>query len=309
MKVSVPSNAEWRQQREKDWQDVIVAGSPADTKEAFEVLAARRHWFIDGDLGPLMSLPDTYYKDEALDLPAILDLCPIIDVDPYVDFIQCYCLWLSEERPDIWTYRFEHRDVDFISHFFFRYSGSHRFSSRAIFEHMLAMFLPDASGLVTFPLSLGKDGWQPKHPLALCDVSKSLLTKLGRYLFNDDGHLFSHLPFTVPFVKYIQDLDVQHYDTVLIKTKARPPAPPPTPRRVVAASQELIRESIGQLFGVNQMVDGRNVPLLHNDPITEQKLRAVIEGLAMPKEYYNMVEFIHAHPEDYIYRSEEWRRC
>jgi hypothetical protein len=311
MKVNTPQDNQWKQQREQRWEKVWkdslrVHGVSKKNKDEEVVIAAQRQWYIHGDLTSLMDSPDSLEKQDALSMVSVMELCPIVDVEQYVQFFQEYALWASNNEVSYWGSDVVKRDDRFISAFFGRYVGDHRDSTKEIYQHMLKMLLPDDDGVIRFPLTLGIDRWQPQQQVALCDCAADVLNKFRLYLFGEEGKysVYSHISVALPIVKYIKDLNPKYFDTQLIDAKPKRPAPAPTPRRVVGAAQELLRAILGNVQGYKSDLDKCEGPLRHNDPEVEQALRDLLAGLPMPEEYYCLIEFIHAHPKDYSQRSE-----
>lgn len=312
MKVTIPQDPDWKVQRLKRWNKVWEYGlrtndiSKQEQKVEDEVVAAQKEWYVNGDLNPLIDLPDTPKQYFALDMISVLQFAPIENIQDYCKFFQEYSVWLSERSRDLWDPRVQDRDRRFTSGFFHLYINENLDSTPAIFEHMLKMLLPDDNGWVTFPMKLGVDGWQPRQQVALCDCASDILRRLQDYLFGDEYTYlgYSHIGVALDYVKYIKDLNPKYFDTVLIEGRLRPPPPPPTPRVVGSAGQQLRRAAFGNLLGYKSGMENYEGPLRHNDPAVEQQLRALIESLPMPPEYHRLIEFIHAHPDDYVTRSE-----
>ena len=154
-----------------------------------------------------------------------------------------------------------------------------------------------------FPFAIGNDNWQPQGQVALCDLGSDILQSIVRNLFDDDGDGYSHTAVALPWVKWIKELDPQYFALELITAKHKRPPGPPAPRYVGGAGQRLIRAAIGNLLGYKSTYNEYEGPLRHNNPELEQQVRDLIAGLDMPPEYHQLVEFIHAHPEDYCTRS------
>ena len=312
MKVTIPQDPDWKVQRLKRWNKVWEYGlridglSKQDEKIENDFRAAKKVWYLEGDLAPLVAACNKHKMSEDIGLKSVLKFCPIVDVENYLEFIQKHSNWLSERSIDLWSPAVKDRDDRFASGFFHLYINENLDSTPAIFEHMLKMLLPDDNGWVTFPMKLGVDGWQPRQQVALCDCASDILKRLQDYLFGDEYTYlgYSHVVVALECVKYIQDLNPKYFDTVLIEGRLRPPPPPPTPRVVGSAGQQLRRAAFGNLLGYKSGMENYEGPLRHNDPAVEQQLRALIESLPMPPEYHRLIEFIHAHPDDYVTRSE-----
>lgn len=312
MKIEVPKNAEWKAMRLARWEGVwqragrIVNCSKAERKVEDAMIAARKEWYLHGDLTPTMNLSDKYnYLRGELYLRPVMQLCPVIELEAYLQLFQEHSVWLSQKQWDCWSPNVNDRDVRFFESFFALYKKEHLDSNKEIFQYMLNVMLPDETGLFKFPLALGNDHWQPTQQVALCDCADDLLHSFRAYLFEEDYQGFSHVAKALPIIRFIKDLDPQYFDTTLLTEKPGPLAPPPTPRRISGAGQRLLRAVFGNLLGYKSHYDHYEGPLRHNDPEVEEQLRTLINSLDMPKDYHRLVEFIHAHPNDYVRRSEE----
>lgn len=304
MIVNSPQDKTWKEQREARWNKVFLGNFKLYYPE--EVCLAMKQWYLEGDLTALMS--DKYWteKETALSVNSIMMACPIIDIDEYIQFFQDYCMWLSEKELDYWGPQKESRDEHFILRFFSNYIGDHTDSTRAIYEHMLGLLLPDDNGTVVFPFELGKDQWQPKLEVALCDAAFDVFTHICRYLFaeEDDYEGYSHASIAMSIVHYMTQLHQHYYSTSLDKFEVVEQPPPPLPRIVNGVFQQYMRAKIANLLGYKNYYNDYEGELRHNDPELEQQLRDLLAGLKMPEEYYKLIDFIHAHPEDYLDASE-----
>lgn len=307
MKVQVPNDTQWQQNRQQRWDelwwDSLTVHGCEQTKAQKETIAAQKQWYLHGDLEPLMSLSSHLDRQDALRLFNVLMLAPIIDVEAYVEFFRAFSYWLSESNLAYWGAEKARRDELFIERGCFFYRRSHVDSSPEINAHMLKMFLPDETGVTTFPFAIGNDNWQPQGQVTLCDLGSAVLESARRCLFDDDGHGYSHTAVALPWVKWIKDLDPQYFALELITAKHKRPPRPPTPMHVGRAGQVLTRAAIGNLLGYKSKYDEYEGPLRHNNPKIEQQVRDLIADLDMPPEYHQLVKFIHAHPEDYCTRS------
>jgi hypothetical protein len=309
MKVNIPQNSTWKKRRQQLWDDVwnIHLRSDPETKAEKRVSDALKYWYLDGDLTPLLACPDNDEKLEALELPLIIQLCPIIDVEPFVTFLKDYCFWASENKVSYWGDSENRRDMSLIRFCVTYYLSENLHVSNDIFEYMLKELLPDEAGYITFPIALGIDKWQPKSQIALCDFSVELHMGLTNYLYGAESEfiLYQHVKLALPYVKYIKDLNVGYFDKTIDTCKPTLPAPPPAPLRVTGAGQELLRACLGNGLGFKSDLQDYSGPLKHNDLEVEQQLKELIDGLAMPKEYYDLIEFIHEHKDNYVDYSEE----
>jgi len=302
MKVSIPNNKEWKEQREKRWEEVWVDSYWVDSKEMEVVLEHLKAWYVNGDLKPLMTGPDNIEKQEALSLISIMDLCPIVEVDEYVQFFKDYAFWLSEQKLDYWGLNKNERNNRFIDPFLNRYLNDHEDSNKEIYKHMLKMFLPDENGVITFPFEIGSDLWKPQLKVALCDCAFDILNKLKRYLYGSERNykFYSHVSIALPIVRYLKDLDPEYFNTKLIDEDSEI-AIPPLPRKVVGVGQEVLREILGNLHGYSNSPEEE----LHcNDIELEKELRTLLDSLSMPEKYYSLIEFIEKHPNNYVEHSE-----
>lgn len=74
MKVTIPQDPDWKVQRLKRWNKVWEYGlrtndiSKQEQKVEDEVVAAQKEWYVNGDLNPLIDLPDTPKQYFALDM-------------------------------------------------------------------------------------------------------------------------------------------------------------------------------------------------------------------------------------------------
>jgi hypothetical protein len=313
MKVKIPTDKEWLKKRQRRWHDVwenslrVVGISKQEKKREDETVAAQKIWYIEGDLSPILALPDDEYRFSAVNMKLVMRLCPATELEVYKCFLVDYSIILSELGISYWGGYKTDRNVSFYSSFFSLYSGEHSDSTEEIYAHMLSLLLPNEDGIVTFPLKLGKDQWQPTQEVALCDVARTISRGIGKYLFAEVEVFpyYRHLIRSLPYVKWIKDLNPQIFATTLLTNKPRPPALPPTPLRIVGASQELFRAFVGNILGYKSDLQDYNGPLRHNDLEVEQQLKELIDGLAMPKEYYDLIDFIHDHKDNYVDYSEE----
>jgi len=311
LKVTISQDNEWKNKRQKRWEEVWEHGlrtigiSKQEKKEEDLLVAAHKQWYLEGDLTPLIQTCKQLNSQQELDLISVLELCPITDLDVYLQFIKDYSTWLSERKISYWEPSLGNRDTRLIKNLIALHKNDHLDSTLEIYSHMLSSLIPDEKGVVTFPFPLGADQWQPKQEIALCDYSKDLLSRLRRYLFlsTDSAAGYDHVHVCLPYVKYIADLDRAFFDTMLLDDKPKRPPKPPKPRKVSRAGQETLRQVLGNLQGLksNEEYEG---PLRHNDPKVEKQLKDLIDSLDMPEEYYRLVDFIKAHPDDFVTRSE-----
>ncbi|TYK66015.1 hypothetical protein [Colwellia echini] len=308
MKVNVPKDTAWIKNRQQLWDDVwdIHLRSDPETKAEKKVSDALKYWYLEGDLTPLLACPNNDEKSEALRLSLIIQLCPITEVEPFVVFLQDYCLWASKNKVSYWGDNQAKRDERFISHFLTVYLGENHDTSNSVFEYMLKSLLPNEDGYSTFPLTLGKDKWQPKTQLALCDVGKKVLGGVRSYLFDSKAefHLYQHVMVALPYIKYIKDLDAKYFDKVIEQSKPSRPKPPPEPLHVTGAGQKSLRAALGNLLGYKNSYNLYDGPLRHNDLSFEQKLQDLLAETNMPREYDELLKFIHMHKENYKDYSE-----
>jgi len=314
LKVTISQDSEWKDKRKKRWENVwenglrVIGISKQEKKEEDLLVAAYKQWYLEGDLTPLIQTCKQLNSQQELGLRSVLKLCPITDLDVYLQFIEDYSIWLSENEISYWESSMKDRDVKFIKSFFALYKNDHLDSTQEIYLYMINTLIPDEEGVVTFPFPLGADQWQPRQEMALCDYSSDLLTKLRRYLFGsvESALGYGHLKDSVPQIKYIVQLDSAHFDTKLLDDKPKRPPKPPKPRKVSNAGQTLIRAEIGNILGYKNDFDKGKYegPLRHNDPEVEKQLKDLIDSLDMPEEYYRLVDFIKAHPDDFVTRSE-----
>jgi len=312
MKVKIPQDKAWKEQREARWKEAWEDSFWIDGEEDKEAIEGYKTWFIEGDLAPLMSEPTTLEKQDKLSFYNIIQACPIMDIDDYLQFFQDYSYWLSEKKLSYWGHRVDVRDRDFLEHFFAVYSRGFEDSTKEIYEYMLKLFLPNDDGIVTFPYKLGVDEWQPKVEVKLWRYGDSIFTDICRYLFGDEDDFtyYFHLPVALPFVHYIKDIDPIYFGKKIINAKMlkasansalRSDGTPEILKSAVAR-QQMLRKYIGNLHGYRSK---KKEPLRHNDTEVEKQLRDFIDDIDMPKEYYQLLDFIKEFPDDYVIRSKK----
>jgi len=312
LKVNISQDVEWADTRQKRWEDIwenglrVIGISKSEKKAEDELVLAQKEWYLEGDLSALINTSEKHRDQEPLDLKNVLMLCPIVDLGEYLRFIQKYCELLSKKELCFWMPSVVDRNVQFFESLFSFYSHENSDSTEEIFSHMLELMIPNDDGYVEFPYELGIDLWRPKQEVSQSTVAFDVLKSLGSYLFSseDESKRYKHLPTTLRSIKWIKDLNPGYYDTVLIDGKPKRPAPPPAARRVSASGQKLIRAVIGNLLGYKSYYDEYRGPLRHNDPDVEKQLIDLISSLDMPEKYHRLVEFIRAHPDDFVKRSE-----
>lgn len=188
MKVTVPQCPEWKTKRQERWEKIwkragmIVNPSRAERKINDAAIAARKEWYLNGDLTPLMEFPDKPTRTSELDISMVLRIAPTTDLDEYLSFFQQFAYWSSEQGLSFWGKYEPERNARFCKYFFHLYTGDHSDSTKEIYAHMLRLILPDENGVVTFPMTLGVDNWQPRQQVALCDCAADLLSSMDRYL-------------------------------------------------------------------------------------------------------------------------------
>ena len=128
-----------------------------------------------------------------------------------MQFIKTHAGWLSENNYCYWGAEKARRDEFFIESGRSFYLSSHIDSTPEIYSHLLKMFLPDETGMTTFPFAIGNDNWQPQGQVALCDLGSAVLESARRCLFDDDGDEYSHTAVALPWVIWIKDLDPQYF--------------------------------------------------------------------------------------------------
>ncbi|GAC18898.1 hypothetical protein GARC_1931 [Paraglaciecola arctica BSs20135] len=172
---------------------------------------------------------------------------------------------------------------------------------------MLEMLLPDENGYIAFPLKLGVDQWKPYSEVALCDVGFKVQRRLTEYLYGSESEfiLYQHVKLALPYLKYIKDLDVGYYDKKIDTSKPTLPEPTPVPLRVNGAGQELLRACVGNSLGYKSDLNEYSGPIRHNDLEFEKEMNDLLSNTEMPKEYYDLIEFIHEHKDNYVDYSEE----
>lgn len=312
MKVNIPQDKTWKEQREARWKEAWEDAFWIDSEEKEEAIAAFKIWFLEGDLAPLMSEPITLEKQSKLGLRNIIQACPLMELDDYLQFFQDYAFWLSEKKLSHWGYRVDERDSDFIESFFALYSSDFEDSTKEIYEHMLKLFLPNDDGIVTFPYRLGVDEWRPQFEVKLWDYGFRIFADIGRYLFGDDDDFsyYAHLPVALPLASYIKDLDPMYFGEKIINAKMLKASVKSatrsdgTPVRLNSAvtRQHVLRQYIGNLHGYRSK---KKEPLRHNDVEVEKQLHDLIDSLDMPQEYYRLLDFIKEYPDDYVTRSKK----
>jgi hypothetical protein len=299
MKVSTPSSIEWKKQRLVEWEELDYSMRSNDSKEMLEILAARKIWFVEGDLKPLANCGSSLKRDSALSLYNVMWLCPTTDKLEYIEFMKEYSIRLSTEKLDYWGRDFDVRDQRCIERFLSHFYGSYIYSSEEIHAYFLDALMPDSNGTSIFPFKLGGDEWQPSWKVAVPNLVFNLLGRLSRYLFKEENESkhYSHLKLALPFIeKNITTLDPKYYDTEILDE----PYITSYGEELNFASQELMRGFLGKLNGYKTEFEEYEGNLRHNDKITEAQLRSIFENTEMPKEYGKLIQFIHEHKENCV---------
>lgn len=311
MKVDVPQDKAWKEQRAERWKE-LEYGYYIGTEEDEEAVKCFGSWFLEGDLAPLMAEPRTPEKQSYLDLRDVIGVCPLYDLEEYLQFFQDYANWLSENKLSYWGNRIAERDKDFITTFFHHFSGGFEYSTKEIHEHMLRHFSPNDDGVIAFPYKLGIDNWQPQLQVDLADYGFHVLFQICRYLFGDDEDFtyYAHVPLALPYVRYIKDLNPIYFSLRKINAKMLKASLGMDTQAGLASrdfkravhSQQMLRQFIGELHGYSH---NKKEVLRHNDVEVEKQVRDLIDGLDMPKEYYRLLDFIKEFPDDYVTRSKK----
>lgn len=295
MKISTPNCPEWLAERKEFWQELDGNMRSDDTKEMNETLVAQKRWFIDGDLQPLMDNPESLSKQDALALTNVLEFCPCTDINEFTQFFKDYCNYLSQEKLGYWGLWYQRRDKKFIEDMLRRFSTDNSMSSAQLQGHFLSLLLPDESGKVTFPFVIGIDNWQPTAKVSLSEKVGDLLYSLNRYLFGDeeDSNNYAHLTKALPFIKQnLHNIAPIFFATELLEEEYIKE----DGERVNQFGQQMLREVLGRLAGY----DVEDEITYHHDLEIEAELREAFENADMPKEYHQLMEFIHLHKEDCV---------
>ena len=139
MKVNIPLDNEWKQERQQRWDDVwesalrVIGISKKEKKIEDEIVRAQQEWYVNGNLQPLIESTDSPHRTEALDMPEVMRLCPIVNVGEYIQFFQEYALWASEHNVSYWGIAKDDRNVRFYKSFFRLYLGEHDDSTAEIY--------------------------------------------------------------------------------------------------------------------------------------------------------------------------------
>jgi len=312
MKIDVPKDQQWQQARLQRWEQVwkksfVCFGvSKREERIENEIIEATKQWYLYGDLAPLMAFKGDPEKEHALELLDVIVMCPATDLTQYQTFFQAYALWCSEHKLSFWMQSTQGNDACFISAFFALYSYENTDSTPEIYSHMLGMLLPDENGVVTFGLQLGLDNWRPTHEFSLPDYAFDIFLALDRHLFNEEpSQIYSHIVGAMPLIANITQLDLEYYGKELLPFKPRRSLPPPATRYPGGAGQTILRRMVGHIHGYLDTSGGEEGPLLHNDSVVESQLRALLESLPLPPQYFELVDFIKEHPNNFVKYSEQ----
>lgn len=288
MKVSIPQDLKWKQERQAclekyfyhNWNEESYS---SQHKKALET------WYMEGDLAPLLESKDADIK-YSLDLETIMSYCPADSTEEYFRIMQTVSLWLSERNLDYWDNsliqenRYERFFGSFVTSEFV--SNNLLSSPDLTLEIIKVLYARPGDSHMVFPYSLGKDNWVPEWSIDLPSFVRRTLTTFRSYLFaeeersKENSMVVGLLDYIVP---ELHTIDEHVFGLALSDDSS------------VKAGQRMIRRFLCNLHGY-QTVDEK-AELQHNDSEIEQALRDAFEQTDMPDSYHKLIEFIHEHKE------------
>ena len=300
MKVKVDQDPEFQEIRQQQWVKIEDSIPDSPHKEDIKTSAAFKKWYLQGNLSDFLKLVKKYRRGLRIGFDELLFYCGTSDIDEFYRFAIELSDFYSKHGIEYWKEsRKKNRDEKFIGHILSGYMFPSVSGHPVLYEHMWNELRPDSEGNVTFPIALGNDQWKPSYKIGMHGFTTSYFTRLREYLYSSEPEYYQHLKSGLSYLKWLPKLNPIYYSVVLLGDEEEILQPEVSNRPIKRVSQVIMRRVIGNLCGFKSSYDDYDGPLRHNDPEFEAEVKAFIDGLDMPPEYYDLVEFIKAHPEDY----------
>ena len=303
MKYEFTNTPEFMERRKKRWKEHWSCYQVGVKKDQKEVIAAQKHWYLDGDLTPLLSLKKSAYRDSALGLDRVIALCPASVVSEFFEFLKLHSEWLSEHELSFWSdMAIETRDERFIESMVSRLIGTSIDVENTFFSELIRLMIPEEGTSVALPISLGNDDWKPSYLYPRPHLAFLLLNGIRSYLFDEDAMDYAHLKSTLNLVDPITNYHPEIFatessDDVGVVENVGP--------GVNDATRKLMRAIVGNLLGYKNAYQTYEGPLRHNDAEFEEKVRKKLESLNMPESYKALVQYIEKNKDNYLYSEHE----
>lgn len=171
-------------------------------------------------------------------------------------------------------------------------------SSELMAKLFLWVFGPVYDSQRFFPLPLGPEQWQPKLNINPNNLALFLLRGICSYLFSteQDEKNLKYQFIGDYFISIFVQIDSDVYAMTFLESDHIKE----NGNRVGDNWQYILRRFIANLEGVATHLEVRknNGEIYHNDLPYENQIREGLKKLDLPKEYYDMVEFVHKHKDE-----------
>jgi len=289
-------------QRLERWDTWWAVRQEGMSKSINAVTEAQKAWYLHGDLDSLLELPDSADKYTALGLISTVSMCPAQNVKDLYSFVEHHSLWLSENGLDFWSDNLQaSRDEMFLSFLFDRAFGNNLDLSSNVLGKFIQIFCKAHEGTVEFPIKLGIDSWQPSFHIDMQETSWKYFHDTCCMLFNEDGLEYSHLKEGLSLLEFLPSCNPKIFQVSFLEEGSEETGN----TKLVANSitQEMTRLALGGLLGLKNDYHEYDGSLRHNDPGFEEAFREKLLSLSMPQQFFELIEFIKRHPDDYAYRD------
>jgi hypothetical protein len=301
VEIKVDQEPEFVKRRQKCWAELENSMPYPPKKKDIQGYAAFKTWYLEGDMTQYLKLIRKYGFEPAFGFVHIIYCCGTDDIGDFYRFVKELAMFLSKHKISFWRDNvLEVRDNRFIGSMITYFMSSSECGHPALYQHMWDAIRPDADGKVEFPMVLGEDRWKPRCQISMYEFCIDYFLELQRYLFSDEGRDNRHLKNSIHYLKGLENLHPLYFSTTLLNEDDEGVLQPGlSDKKLTRLSQERIRDAFGNFHGFKCSDDYYKGPLMHNDREFEAEVKAFLDSLNMPKEYYELVEFIKAHPDDY----------
>ncbi|MDO6421155.1 hypothetical protein [Saccharophagus degradans] len=297
MKIKLEADETWLKSRESLWAVYEKTYSYGPESGDIDLIDARKKWFLEGDLNPLVQLAvERGDENGELSMSLVLNLCPAQSVEQHREFLKKFCLFLSRKKIGWWADGVEDKNKEAIQTFSNIFSGAQNSDQAKIYEYYFEKLIP-VDGEVTFPFSLGDDNWVPSLRINVQSYVRKMLYSMWRYLYGRNSHrAFSHVRLALSFVRQnVASIDAKVFDVDYLEEDYYSESG----EYVNCVGQECMREILARLNGYNIWPsDGDECKCY--DLEFEAELKKVFENASMPPAYYQLLDFIHEHKEDCV---------
>lgn len=296
MKIEISTNEIWLAKRMQDWGE-YESTFQRDLKDKLidaDILRARKQWYFEGDLTPLVRLSSQRgISHTELSIQHIIELCPLSSVDFFCDFLKEFCLYQSKNQQGWWGANQSDRNRAAINSFTAIFLGKEPSGADGVYRFFLEKLLPN-EGVVRFPFPLGKDGWAPELIVNIPNLVRRYLNLLYAYLYGrKDFSSYSHAVAVLPFVR--ENLSLVDKKGFALSSIRRP-CYAKSGEYLNLGGQQNWRVLIAAMNGYD-LLQGGDGKVRCNDVAVESELKDIFNSTKMPKAYHTLVEYIKEHKE------------